>query len=241
MDMSDEEMDGLLNLFAKKSFRDVADQDYIAARMSYRANLREPFLWSSLQALEKYFKAILLFHRLSSKEIGHKLNKALEKVELIDELAFDIPKDVRGFIDYVNEYGTNRYLEHSTMLHDDALKLLDRSVWHVRQFCHSWNEFVPEVTERDRHKFYIRGGFIEEAIRNKHPSSEYLIWHNFYYGRRRTDRIKNYKVHMSFTASTLVIYPEIFDELKKLVTLSKETRDYFESLSIKNCIESSSN
>lgn len=241
MDMSDDGMDGLLNLFAKKSFRDVADQDYIAARMSYRANLREPFLWSSLQALEKYFKAILLFHRLSSKEIGHKLNKALEKVELIEKLAFDIPKDVRGFIDYINEYGTNRYLEHSTMLHDDALKLLDRSVWHVRQFCHSWNEFVPKVTERDRHKFYIRDGFIEEAIRNKHPSSEYLIWHNFYYGRRRTNRIKNYKVHMSFTASTLVIYPEIFDELKKLVTLSNETRDSFKSLSIKNCIESSSN
>ena len=44
MEHPDEDIDAKLNDFAKRSFRDVADQDYIAARMSYRANLREPFL-----------------------------------------------------------------------------------------------------------------------------------------------------------------------------------------------------
>lgn len=44
----------VLNDFASKSFRNTADQDYIAARMSYRAGLLEPFLWSSFHAIEKY-------------------------------------------------------------------------------------------------------------------------------------------------------------------------------------------
>ncbi len=230
MAISDEEKDGLLNVFAKKSFRDVADQDHIAARMSYRANLREPFLWSSIQALEKYFKAILLFNRTSSKGVSHKLDQALKRVESITELSFTIPKDVRGFISYINEYGTNRYLEYSSNLQDDALKLLDKSVWHIRCFCFSMSEFIPEPDEKNRYKFAIRGGFLEEVIRNKNASSEYLIWHNFYYGRRRTNFIKNDRVHMSFVTSTLVMYPENFDELDKLVTLSAETRNYFKSL-----------
>ena len=35
----------LINSFARRSFRDIADQDYIAARVNYQANLPEPFLW----------------------------------------------------------------------------------------------------------------------------------------------------------------------------------------------------
>lgn len=99
-----EEMDSLLliNDFAKRSFRDVADQDYIAARMSYRAQLREPFLWSSLQAFEKYFKAILLFNRKSAKGVGHNINEGLKRVEGIHDLSFSIPNDVREFIGYIN-------------------------------------------------------------------------------------------------------------------------------------------
>ncbi len=125
----------LINDFAKRSFRDVADQDYIAARMSYRAQLREPFLWSSLQAFEKYFKAILLFNRKSAKGVGHNISEALKRVESIHDLSFSIPDDVREFIFYINNYGTNRYLEYSTHLRDQALLALDRSVWYVRRYC----------------------------------------------------------------------------------------------------------
>ena len=48
-----------LNLFAIRSFRDVADNDYIAARLAYRAHLPGQFLWSCEQAIEKYLKFIL--------------------------------------------------------------------------------------------------------------------------------------------------------------------------------------
>lgn len=234
MELSAEEIDAQLNDFAKRSFRDVADQDYIAARMSYRANLREPFLWSSLQALEKYFKAILLFNRISSKGVGHKLDEALKRVEPITDLSFCIPEDVREFIGYINEYGTNRYLEHCSHLQDDALMLLDKSVWHLRCFCYSMNEFRTISDDKNPHQFAIRGGFLEEVIKSKHSSSEYLIWHNFYYGRKRTNTIKNNKMYISFVSPTLVMYPEIFDELDKLVTISTETRKYFKSLVIQN-------
>jgi len=43
--------DAALNSFAIRSFRDVADFDYIAARMAYRARLIPQFHWSALQAI----------------------------------------------------------------------------------------------------------------------------------------------------------------------------------------------
>lgn len=53
-----DEKQEFLNEYAVWSLRYTADQDYISARMSYRVDLLEPFLWSSLHAIEKYFKAI---------------------------------------------------------------------------------------------------------------------------------------------------------------------------------------
>jgi hypothetical protein len=62
------QMNAKLNSFATRSFPDIADQDYISARLSYRSNLVPQFHWQSLQALEKYFKAIFLYNRI--KAIG---------------------------------------------------------------------------------------------------------------------------------------------------------------------------
>jgi len=67
-----------LNIFAIQCFRNIADHDYIAARLAYRARLIGPFHWSALQTFEKYFKAILLFHRIKASDVKHSLAKALE-------------------------------------------------------------------------------------------------------------------------------------------------------------------
>src|SRR5688572_4958760 len=56
----------LLNNFAVRSFRDVADGDYIAARLSFRSQLIPQFLWQSLQAIEKYLKCILVLNRIKA-------------------------------------------------------------------------------------------------------------------------------------------------------------------------------
>lgn len=42
-----------------RSFRNVADDDYVAARALYRVDLPIQFLSSASQAIEKYLKAIL--------------------------------------------------------------------------------------------------------------------------------------------------------------------------------------
>jgi HEPN domain-containing protein len=65
----DDELRRALFAFATRVFRDQADRDYIAARLSYRAQLRDQFLWSALQALEKYFKGILLFNERPTEEL----------------------------------------------------------------------------------------------------------------------------------------------------------------------------
>ncbi|NOT26716.1 MAG: hypothetical protein HOP16_11495 [Acidobacteria bacterium] len=62
-----------LNSFALRSFRDVADADYIAARLAYRAQLPVQFLWASQQALEKYLKFILFLERIKVPKLGHDL------------------------------------------------------------------------------------------------------------------------------------------------------------------------
>jgi hypothetical protein len=72
------DIDAFLNDYAIRCFRDQADRDYIVSRMAYRARLYSQFHWSGLQAIEKYFKAILLLNRIPSKRIGHDLVKGVE-------------------------------------------------------------------------------------------------------------------------------------------------------------------
>lgn len=57
----------VLNTFACDVFRKQADYDYISARANYRMRLRQQFLWSAQQAVEKYLKATLLFNGRSAR------------------------------------------------------------------------------------------------------------------------------------------------------------------------------
>src|SRR5687767_2488673 len=70
-----------LNAFALRAFRDVADADYIAARLAYSAQLPVQFLWASQQALEKYLKFILFLERVKATNLGHNLESALGTIE----------------------------------------------------------------------------------------------------------------------------------------------------------------
>ncbi len=49
------------------TFRDGADKDYISARLLFRNKLYQTGAWSSLQAVEKYLKCILLYSYKSTK------------------------------------------------------------------------------------------------------------------------------------------------------------------------------
>ena len=138
--------DQFINDFANRSFRDSADQDYVSARIAYRKEFDQQFRWCSLQAIEKYFKAILLYNRVSSKGIGHDLNKALQRVCNITDLEFSLPSsDVGEFINYISLYGADRYLSHPTHLKDTALLTLDKTIWSIRRYCF----FMRQVIEVD--------------------------------------------------------------------------------------------
>ena len=71
----------LLNDFAFRCFRDVADGDYIAARMAYRAGLTIQFLWACEQVIEKYLKCALLLNCVAAPKIGHSLDQGVSRLE----------------------------------------------------------------------------------------------------------------------------------------------------------------
>jgi hypothetical protein len=73
------QMRALINDFAVRSFRDIADGDYIVARLAHRATLIPQFLWSSLQAVEKYLKGILLLNRVPHVKATHGVSLLLLK------------------------------------------------------------------------------------------------------------------------------------------------------------------
>ncbi|MDD5277427.1 MAG: HEPN domain-containing protein [Methylovulum sp.] len=178
--------------YATRSFRDTADQDYISARMSYRAGLIEPFLWSGLHAIEKYLKAILLFNEKKSKKCGHNIEKLLHRVKEIEGLDLRLPESVESFIRYLNRFGENRYFEGGVLLDSHALDNLDETVWYIRRYCFYIKEFesdyyrnarrIPPL-EQEQHpkRQNLSGGVLEEIIKNESAAYDYLIWENFFY------------------------------------------------------------
>lgn len=141
------ELQVVLNTFATDVFRKQADYDYISARANYRMQLRQQFLWSAHQAIEKYLKAILLFNGKSAryyslgaankkKEFGHDLEAIHGEVEKIPLLGYALEPDEKKFLSYLSaQGGANRYLSTSAYNPHDAIHRLDQLVWDVRRFC----------------------------------------------------------------------------------------------------------
>lgn len=137
----------VLNTFASDVFRRQADFDYIAARANYRMHLRQQFLWSAQQAMEKYLKAILLFNGKSarcylplgqtkSKEYGHDLEALLAEVKKLPLFRIEVESEDKDFLSYLSRLGGyNRYLSTSSYNTSDVIHRLDRLVWNVRRYC----------------------------------------------------------------------------------------------------------
>lgn len=146
------ELQVTLNTIASDVFRKQGDYDYIAARSNYRLQLRQQFLWSAHQAIEKYLKAVLLFNGKSArfytpsgstkpKEYLHNLDALLSNVKQITTFSLDITTDDERFLSYLSVHGgSNRYMSRSTYVLRDAIHRLDRLVWHLRRFC----QYIPD-------------------------------------------------------------------------------------------------
>jgi HEPN domain-containing protein len=216
----------ILNTYAKDIFLRQADCDYISARTNYRMQLRQQFLWSAQQAVEKYLKSILLFNGLSAKApthdpkkiYHHNLDLLYSEVLKIQIVNLELKDDDIKFLSYLSKLGgSNRYLNESSYSTRDAIHKLDRLVWHIRRYCQHFPETIypqkekiaglqdrylnlvrnPEYTKLP-HKFKLMNGELEKVISrpSNDPARNSLIWANLWFGKKKRDLV----VYNSFSS-----------------------------------------
>ena len=113
--------------FIARSFRDIADADYLVARICWRREPGHQFFWMALQAIEKYLKGILLFSRKPVHKIGHNLVKALREAKKLPAIDLKLSTELEEFIQILNEQGPNRYFEWNLLVRGQEILLLDKS------------------------------------------------------------------------------------------------------------------
>jgi hypothetical protein len=142
------------------------------------------------------------------------------------------------FIDYLNNYGNNRYWEFPSQTMGYELSYLDLAVWNVRRYCQPITETgVYEIlnsqeAKKNRHRVQLAGGFLESVLveERKGKLRTALIWKNGCYGSRSRDVIRNYPVRMSFTNPVQFRDPSCYAALKGYVQFPKDVRNELEKL-----------
>jgi hypothetical protein len=239
----------LLSDYAQRSFRNQADRDYVAARLVWRARLVNVFLWLALQAVEKYLKGILLFRCEEIKSYDHNVAHALGAVRNLRGLGFRIPQHNTRFIEYLSEWGPNRYLDFPFHVVGTELWDLDWTVWHVRRFCQDFLLMPGDADRYDRAfaildlrtarladttrptDFRVARGGLEEILERGEPLMRTaLVWHNPCYGRR-SKKPPPPQIYSAFENPTHVMHPRILlPLLKRLVPLPKEIVEQLERM-----------
>jgi len=238
-DTDDNEVMAALIDYANRSLRDSADQDYISARAAYRHGFDQQFRWNSLQAVEKYLKAILLYNRRSAKCIRHNLREALKRVRGIPDLDFQVPKHIEEFIEFLDDFGADRYFSHPTHIPLRALPTLDHTVWTIRRYCfYMRQEFwtggrVINVLDQNKRKisdgqfikfpnrYRIANGYLEKVKEKRLPAYDSLVWKNLYFGKITKHRI-TITERLSMSNPSHFLIPEHFKELKEFVDFPKD-------------------
>jgi len=232
-----------LDDYADRSLRDMADRDYVVARMCFRLGLDQHFLWLGHQALEKYLKAILLYNRIDSRRLGHDLRKCLAAARSIPDLPIEVPDDVAEFLGYLDDEGQCRYFEFPYVIIPYALGKLDCSVWILRRYCRQLrtNEgskaemAVHLQAELDRIRargesdsvraHWIHTGYLEKVLGETDSDlRQQLVWKNPYYGSRRRRSIAHYPARLAGGNPAHYLQPSCFPELEKLVHFTPEVR-----------------
>lgn len=240
------------NSFITRSFRDTADQDYIVARACWRIGLRDQFMWSGLQAMEKYFKTIILFHDGDTRMIRHDLKEALRiAVELQEEEILN--GRAKAFLLYLDAYGQDRYFCKPTGTRGQEILQLDHAVWSVRRFCEDL-DWLREASREKGTEWHARWIAYRQSrkcssnpmrFRLKHPGyledvldgradpgqRETLVWKNLYFGSRRK---KSVRMRLRRTARTPshYFYPGLQEWLSKRVFMPKSVmKEYRDAIS----------
>ncbi len=239
------DLEMLVDDFAIRSFRDMADRDYVHARMAYRARLVPQFLWSSLHALEKYIKCILILNRLDGKNIGHEVSEGIRRINEYGKFEIPISIAVKEFIDRLENGSAYRYFEFSYENREYDILRLDCAVWEVRRYCQVLDKDVDvggsvknlldlhlqrirNAKEEGQKGTCIRNGWIENVVKTKtHYSREPLLWRNLYFGLSNRRKAKlHYFVEGGI--APLELHPELIDEVTKYVHIPKAVKRSYE-------------
>ena len=227
-------------------FRDVADNDYLSARILFRNKLIPQAYWSSQQAVEKYFKSILLYNEISIKSLRHDLLKALKKIEQIHILKFVLPEDVREIIIELDNEGTNRYFEYPFFYSKLTYFNHDKVIWNIRRYCIPSKSFFKldddEINlsefeiENSKNVKYIKNpskyhlpytGILEKILKDKNSKlREQLVWKNQFYGERQKRKLKNVSRTRKFGNPSHFNGEFDISEINKFVPFSKEVLNY---------------
>lgn len=235
--MTDKTLQNVLDAIAREGFRDIADYDYVSARVNFRLNLREQFYWSALQATEKLLKAILLFNQQKVKGLRHFVVKAYERIKNDTAVPLNLDKDQRQFLAMLEEFGNNRYRTSYTRIIGDELPKVDCLIWTIRHYARSprlevegidkteWvlkNWHAPKLCDAPV-SMQISGGELEKVL-SRDTSDELrqgLVWCNHYYGGPENARQTPAMVYSSSQSS---IYERIWISETK-VQYSKSLAD----------------
>jgi hypothetical protein len=221
-------LDTLVNDFAIRSFRDTADQDYIAARQSFRARLIPQFHWSALQALEKYLKCILILNRIRAPK-SHDLGELLKAMN-DGGLEIGLSRVSYDFFVHLDQCARYRYFEVSWAVEGPELIYLDHAAWDLRRYAqasavgqvHSTKDMVASIkakSDAEGNRFQIAGGVLEAILATPdHPARPYLIWQNGWYSRSNRKKIR-YWPGLHGANAPLEIHPEILQEVLKYIWL----------------------
>ena len=237
----------LINNFATRSFRDTADGDYIAARLAFRARLMQNFLWSSLHAIEKYLKCILILNRIKAPN-SHNLEEILKVFNDNKKFDLTLSNETRTFLLHLDTYGRDRYYEAPYFTESFNLISLDKAVWEIRLYARvmdyphidlhgqkiemlqheiAANEYAKK---QPPHKFSIIGGRLEAIIaKSNHPSREPLLWQNAFFGQK-SRKIITLPSRMEAGNSPLYLNPTILDEILKYVHLSRGVEKHYRDM-----------
>lgn len=228
-------IDALLNNFAIRSFRNIADGDYITARLAYRGRMLSQFLWSGQQAVEKYLKCILLLNRIKAKKVRHDLSLGLRKIENSGKLQLRLSDVTRDFITYLDTYGKYRYFESPYYTKGAELVYLDKTVWELRRYCTKFNPKLIEQSEKDApQKFSLPGGHLEKIIADPtQPGRAALIWHNLFFGKKTRKAVRP-TTFFQAENPPLTLHPHILEELLKYVYLPPEVIQAYKTQDQKN-------
>jgi HEPN domain-containing protein len=221
-----------LNDFALRSFRDIADQDYIAARANYKLELWPQFFWAAQQTVEKYLKCILLLGRVEAQDVRHSLNRGLGLCRSND-LIGQLPGHIEEFVALVDSVGTDRYFEFAYVVRKRELLHLDWTVWALRQYCDVFLYLYPDESSKNKvtdriinslssmpEKVNIPGGYLEKVLESpKQPARTTLTWRNLFVGNWHR-KLVPIRSGIYANNSPLSMYPDQLGELQKYVYLS---------------------